>query len=128
MSNTLTTIQSVQMLICSPDGEKLKSEREAVNLIGEAIQQGVEWIVVPVERFEDDFFRLKTGLAGHIIQKFVTYRRRLVILGDISTYMAPSSTFKAFVYETNRGAEVWFLKNLEELTERLNHMQQRDLQ
>jgi hypothetical protein len=128
MSDTLTTIQGVQVLVCAPDGEKLKSEREAMDLIGEAIYQGVEWILVPVERLEDDFFQLETRLAGHIIQKFVTYRQRLVILGDISRHVAQSSALKAFVYETNRGTQVWFLKDIEELTERLNHMQQRDLQ
>ena len=128
MSDTLTMIQNVRILVCAPDGEKLTSEREALDLIGEAIQQGVEWILVPVERLEDDFFQLKTRLAGHIIQKFVTYRRRLVILGDISRHVAQSSALKAFVYETNRGAQVWFLKDLEELAERLNYLQQRDLQ
>jgi hypothetical protein len=124
MSDTLVTIQHVQMLVCAPDGEKLRSGREATDLIGEAIAQGVEWLLVPVERFEDDFFQLKTHLAGHIIQKFVTYRRRLVILGDISLYVAQSSALQAFVYEMNRGTHVWFLKDLEELTERLKRVQQ----
>ena len=60
MSDTLTMIQGEQMLVCAPDGEKLRSEREAIDLIGEAISQGVEWILVPVERLEDDFFQLET--------------------------------------------------------------------
>lgn len=128
MSETLTMIQRVQVLVCAPDGEKLKSERDALDLIGEAIQQGVEWILVPVERLEDDFFHLKTGLAGQIIQKFVTYRRRLVILGDISRHLAKSRALKAFVYETNRGTQVWFLTDLQELDGRLGRMQQCDLQ
>jgi Domain of unknown function (DUF4180) len=127
MSDTLTMIQGVQVLVCAPDGEKLRSEREALDLIGEAIQQGAEVILVPVERLDDDFFQLKTRLAGHIIQKFVTYRRHLVILGDISAYVAQSRALKDFVYETNRGTQVWFLTDLQELTERLNRMQQRDL-
>ncbi len=50
MSDTLTTIQRVQVLVCAPGGEKLKSEREALDLIGEAIQQGAELILVPVQR------------------------------------------------------------------------------
>lgn len=127
MSNTLTTIQNVQVLVLEPDGEKLKSERDALDLIGEAMQQGVEWVLVPVERLEDDFFQLKTGLAGHIIQKFVTYRRHLVILGDISRYVAQSRSLKAFVYETNRGTQVWFLTDLQELDGRLKLMHQRGL-
>jgi hypothetical protein len=113
----------VPVLICAPDGEKLKSERDAVDLIGEAMSSGAELILVPVERLEEDFFQLKTGLAGHFIQKFVTYRRRLVILGDISQHVAQSRALRDFVYETNRGDQVWFMTNLQELNERLDHTQ-----
>src|SRR5260221_5189467 len=127
MSDRLTEIQSVQIRVCTPDGEKLKSEREALDLIGEAIQQGAELILGPVQRLEDDFFRLKTRLAGHIIQKFVTYRRRLVILGDSSGHVAQSRALKACGYETNRGTQGWFLTDLQELNQRLGRMQQKGL-
>ena len=128
MSDKLTTIHGAQVLVCAPDGEKLKSEREAVDLIGEALQEGAEWILVPVERLEDEFFQLKTGLAGQIIQKFVTYRRRLVILGDISEHVAQSRALRDFVYETNHGTQVWFLRDLQELNERLKRQQEHGLQ
>jgi hypothetical protein len=91
-----------------------------LDLIGEALQSGAELILVPVERLAEDFFHLKTGLAGQIIQKFVMYRRRLVILGDISAYVAQSRALRALVYETNRGNQVWFLPTLQELDQRLN--------
>ena len=115
----VTKLYDVHILVCKPAGKKLKSERDALDLIGEAMESGAELILVPVERFEDDFFHLKTRLAGEIIQKFVTYRRRLVILGDISRYVAQSHAFEDFVYETNRGNHVWFITNLQELDERL---------
>ena len=121
MPDTLTTIHNVPVLVCAPDGEKLKSERDAVDLIGEMIGQGAELIVIPVERLEEDFFQLKTGMAGHFIQKFATYRRRLVILGDISQYVTQSRALRDFVYETNRGDQIWFLTNLQELDEHLDH-------
>jgi hypothetical protein len=123
MSNKLTTIHDVSVLVCAPDGEKLKSERDALDLIGEATSYGAELILVPVERLAEDFFQLRTGLAGQIIQKFVTYRRQLVILGDISQHIAESRALRDFVYETNRGNQVWFVANLQELTERLNRTQ-----
>ena len=123
MSDTLTTIYGVQVLACAPDGEKLKSERDALELIGDAMSSGAELILVPVERLEEDFFQLKTGLAGQITQKFVTYRRRLVILGDISQHVAQSRAFRDFVYETNRGNQVWFMTNLQELGDRLKRTQ-----
>ena len=68
-----------------------------------------------MERFADDFSRLNTRIAGEIIQKFVTYRRRLAIVGDISRYMEESSAFRDFGYEANRGDHVLFVANPEEL-------------
>ena len=128
MSDTLTIIHDVSVLVCESDGEKLKSERDALDLIGEAMQQGAELVVVPVERLEGDFFQLKTRLAGQIVQKFVMYRRRLVILGDITGYEAQSHAFKDFVYEANRGNHMWFLTTLQELDERLNRIEKGGIQ
>jgi hypothetical protein len=87
------------------------------------MQQGIELVLIPMERLDENFFHLKTGLAGQILQKFVTYRRHLVILGDISRYVAQSGTFRDVVYEANRGNDVWFITNLQELDERLKHRQ-----
>lgn len=119
MTDTLTTIQDTSVLACAPDGEKLKSERDALELIGQAIFSGAVLIVIPVERLNEDFFRLKTGLAGQIIQKFVTYRMRLAVVGDISEHVAQSRALRDFVYETNRGNQVWFITTLQELNDRL---------
>lgn len=69
MPDTLTTIHNVPVLVCAPDGEKLKSERDAADLIGEAFSSGAKLVLVPVERLTEDFFQLKTTLAGQIIQK-----------------------------------------------------------
>lgn len=119
MADTLTTIEEVLVLVCAPDGEQLKSEREALDLIGEAMFSGAQMVLVPMERLAEEFFQLKTGLAGQIMQKFVLYRRRLVILGDISGYVAQSRALRDLVYETNRGNQIWFLTTLQELHERL---------
>ena len=119
MSDILSVINDVQALVCAPDGKKLASEDDALELIGEALQSGAELVVIPVERFTGDFFQLKTGLLGQILQKFVNYRRRLVILGDISEYVADSRAFRDFVYEANRGNQIWFISNREELSQRL---------
>ena len=56
----------VQVLACAPEGDILKSERDALDLISEAMQQGASLIPVEVERLGDDFFQLN---AGRIIQK-----------------------------------------------------------
>jgi len=95
--------------ICEAEGTKLRTERDAVDLI--ASSQGADWILVPVERLDPDFFRLRTRVAGEFIQKLVTYGRRLAVIGDISTYTEESTALRDFVYEANRGRDVWFLSS-----------------
>ena len=109
----------MRVLACTPEGKKLQNDRDAIELIGEALQTGARVVVIPVERFEDDFYRLRTRIAGEIVQKFVQYGRRLAIVGDISRYEAGSSAFAAFVYEANRGEDIWFVPDLAELEKRL---------
>lgn len=75
-------------------------------------------MVIPAERFEDDFFRLRTGVAGAFLQKFVTYGVRVAILGDISRHLEASSALRDFVYESNRGRQIWFVGTEEDLRSR----------
>jgi hypothetical protein len=49
----------------------------------------------------------------------VTYGVRLAILGDTSKYANESKAFHDFVYEANRGRDLWFVTNREELDQRL---------
>ena len=84
------------------DGKKLGSERDALALIGEALQHGASLVVVPAERFEDDFFRLGTRIAG-----------------DISRHVSASRALRDFVREVNRGDHVWFAASVAEIEKRL---------
>jgi len=106
------------ILKCAPEGKKLSAEKDVVDLIGEALGQGAWLVVIPAERFEGDFFRLRTGLAGAFLQKFVTYGVRVAILGDISRHLEESSALRDFVYESNRGRQIWFVATEEELRSR----------
>lgn len=108
-----------RILECAAEGERLRTDRDVVDIIGAAHENRADWIVIPVERFDDDFFRLKTRIAGEIVGKFVIYRQHLAIVGDISRHLDDSATLRAFVNETNRGTEVWFVASLEALGQRL---------
>jgi hypothetical protein len=76
-------------------------------------------VVIPVSRLSDDFFRLSTRLAGDVLQKFVNYRLRVAIVGDMSQWTAQSGPLRDFVSESNRGRSVWFMADLDELEQRL---------
>jgi hypothetical protein len=100
------------------EGPQLRSDRDAVDLISEAGGPGANFIVIPIERLADDFFRLETRIAGEVIQRFAMYRVRLAILGDISRHIAESKSLRDFVYESNRGNQCWFVDR-DELGNRL---------
>jgi hypothetical protein len=117
---TPQTIHDVPVLMCSAEGEPFTCERDVLDLVGNASYRSIAWVVVPAARFGEDFFRLRTRVAGDIVQKFVTYRVGLVVLGDISEWTAASESLRDFVRECNRGRQTWFLTDLEELHERLS--------
>ena len=119
LSTKFYELHGVRVLECVPDGSKLQTYNDAVELIGKTFENHATLIVIPVECLNDEFFQLKTRIAGELIQKFVQYRRRLAIVGDISGFLAESSALRAFVNESNRGKEVWFLATLEDLNDRL---------
>lgn len=100
-------------------GAPLESERDAVELIAEAVSSDARFVAIPVERLSRDFFRLSTRKAGEFIQKFVNYRLRLAILGDVSEHIQSSEPLADFVRESNRGQSVWFVRDSHELHERL---------
>jgi Domain of unknown function (DUF4180) len=119
VSDAIQHLEGVPVLMCAAGGEPLRGEGDALDLIAEAMRWDAAWVVVPASRFEDDFFRLRTRVAGEIIQRFVNYRLGLVILGDISRRMAASTALRDLVRECNRGRHVWFLPDVGDVRERL---------
>lgn len=108
-----------RLLLCADDGALLRSDGDAVDMIGEAFDADVEAIVIPISRLGAGFFDLSTRIAGEVIQKLVNYRYRTVFLGDIAQPLQGSKALRDFVRESNRGTMVWFLPDLATLEHRL---------
>ena len=100
-------------------GDALRTDKQAIEIISAASACQPELINIPVERLSEDFLNLKTRVAGEVLQKFVTYQKRVVILGDISTRLNESSSLRDLIYECNAGREIWFVATLQELDQRL---------
>jgi hypothetical protein len=64
-----------------------------------------------------DFFQLKTGLAGDILQKFSNYKVKLAIIGDFSKY--ESRSLSDFIRECNKGNMIFFLDSMNSAMMRL---------
>ncbi|MCI8283688.1 MAG: DUF4180 domain-containing protein [Firmicutes bacterium] len=74
-------------------------------------------IVINKEMFSEEFFVLSTGVAGEILQKFITYQIKVAIWGDYSKYT--SKPLKDFIYESNNGRDFFFVSEKEEAIKRL---------
>ena len=78
---------------------------------------GTKNIVVDKKLITEVFFILSKGLAGEILQKYVNYGGRIAIYGDYSHYT--SKPLKDFIYESNKGKDVFFVTTRDEAVEML---------
>ncbi len=70
-------------------------------------ETGCSAVIVHKEQLDESFFRLSSGLAGEVLQKFVNYQMRVGIVGDLSGYT--SKPLHDFICESNQGRQICFL-------------------
>lgn len=75
-------------------------------------------IALNKEAITDDFFILSKGIAGEILQKFINYQIKFAVYGDYSKYT--SKPLKDFIYESNNGKDIFFVKDEEEAVKMLS--------
>ncbi len=80
-------------------------------------ETGCHSIVLNKAAICEEFFDLKTRLAGEILQKFITYQMKIAIVGDFSIYS--SQSLHDFIYESNKGNAIFFMPNEKEAVEKL---------
>ena len=119
---TLHESHGSKILEYSAKGPQLGNVSSSLEIISTAYSQRAQLVAIPVERLGDEFFHLRNGIAGEVLQKFATYRLRIAIVGDITSLSATSKALHDFVVESNRGSTVWFVHDLEELKDRLRRI------
>lgn len=89
------------------------SEQDALDLMANIdYQYDSKKIILKEKNLKADFFDLKTGLAGAILQKFSNYRVQLAIIGEFSKYN--SKSLQDFIYESNKQKRILFVENIEQ--------------
>jgi hypothetical protein len=91
---------------------------EALDLMANLSYKGCSRIIIYEENLHPDFFKLRTLLAGDILQKVSNYMMKLAIIYDQAKYS--SKSLRDFVYECNKGRQVFFVKDREEALARLS--------
>ena len=112
------TLNGYPMAAVSSEQKLLTDSQSALELISTAkYEAGTKNIVLSKELIAEEFFILSTGLAGEILQKFINYGARLAVYGDYSKYT--SKPLKDFIYESNKGKDIFFAASKEEACQML---------
>lgn len=104
-------------LISSPT--PLSTEQDAVDLVALCREHDIDYLMLHGEALSEDFFNLRTGVAGRMMQKFITYSLKTgVIIPDTSVnkgrfkeMVTESNRSNQFgVFETREDAESWLIQ------------------
>lgn len=99
--------------VCISDGQSVLDVIMSINY-----ETGSHAIAINKEAIHENFFVLSTGVAGEILQKIVNYQFKLAVIGDFSGYT--SKPLKDFIYESNRGSDIFFISTEEDAVEKLS--------
>ena len=100
------------------DDKVITDTSSALDLLMSAkYEVGTKNLAISKSLITDDFFILSSGFAGEMLQKYINYGGRIAIYGDYSHYT--SKPLHDFIYESNKGSDVFFVTTLEEAVEKL---------
>jgi hypothetical protein len=104
--------------IDSPKGQLSRCSLDAGSRIARAsdfldvlVNCPTDTLALGREALSEDFFNLRTGLAGECLQKVSNYRKRLIVVGDFPE--TESRSLRDFILESNRTGKVLFTADLE---------------
>lgn len=90
----------------------LSTEQDAVDLVALCGEHAIDFLMLHGEALSEDFFNLRTGVAGRMMQKFITYSvKTAVVIPDPSVN---KGRFKEMVTESNRSNQFGVFESRED--------------
>ncbi|MDR1157019.1 MAG: DUF4180 domain-containing protein [Oscillospiraceae bacterium] len=114
----MTTKTIGDLAVIHSDTPLITDAQSALDLIASVgFEYDVTKIAINKAAISEDFYRLSTGLAGQVVQKFVNYGYRLAIIGNFSGYT--SKPLRDYIYECNNGRHLNFVADEDEAVRKL---------
>ncbi|MGN5652063.1 DUF4180 domain-containing protein [Bacillus sp. Brlt_9] len=112
-------IDGINIAVIKNDKVLISDVQTALDLMA-TVQYEVDakHIIIDKSLLSESFFDLKTRLAGDILQKFINYKVKIAIIGDFSMYT--SKSLKDFIYECNKGKDIFYLVTEQQAIEKLS--------
>ncbi len=101
MDTRLIIINGASYLECIPTERWIQRETDALDLVAACIENGTDQLMLHAGCLSEDFYRLRTGLAGAVLQKFTDYHIRVAAV--IPLELSSQGHFGEMVSEANRG-------------------------
>jgi hypothetical protein len=109
--SSVVEMHGERCLLISDDHTIVRDAEGGRALIEAALGERATLIAVPASVLDDEFFRLRSGLAGEILQKAVNYRLKFAVIGDVSAHVNASDALRDLVTESNRGRSIFFVND-----------------
>lgn len=117
MKINIINVNGTDIAEIESDNIVINEVQDALDLMADCSYRGARKIIIREEHIIPEFFDLKTGIAGEILQKFSTYDVILAIVGDFSKY--PGKSLKDFIYESNKTGHINFVDSIKEARDKL---------
>jgi hypothetical protein len=109
---------SIKIAVLDSEDILIKDVQSAMDLFATVdYETGCDRMIIDKSLICEDFFDLSTKIAGEVLQKFINYHKKLAIVGDFTGYT--SKSLRSFIYEVNRGKDIFFLADEAEAIDRL---------
>lgn len=96
----------------------IQNAQDGLDLMATVYYQEMDGMILHEKNLTPDFFDLKNGIAGELLQKFSNYRMRLAIVGTFEDYTKKSIT--DFIFESNKQGRINFVGSVEVALDRLS--------
>ncbi len=88
----------------------IKNVETGSQLMIDLYYQNFDGIIIYQKNIVDNFFDLKSGIAGDILQKFSNFRVKIAIIGNFEIYK--SKSLNDFIFESNKIGNINFNNTL----------------
>ena len=117
---TIRTVESNnrKFVIVASDEVIISDGQSALDFVANMLyEHDCHGIALNKAAVAESFFVLSTGVAGEVAQKFANFKMRFAIIGDFTGYT--SKPLHDFIYESNRGRNLFFVADEDEAVARL---------
>jgi hypothetical protein len=115
MDIEIIQVGEIKIAAIKAENVLIKDSQDALDLMADCSYNGSRKIILYESNIIQEFFDLKTGIAGEILQKFSTYNVQLAIIGNYSKFK--SKSLKDFIFESNKIGRINFVNSLHEAKE-----------